>query len=306
MPRSPTARAPARKAGRRAAAGSAPRSAGGTVSMARGLQLLELLAGRETPASLSELSEALGVNKAIGLRLLGTMEESGYVFRHGESGLYELTYKLANLGLRKVAGSRLLDQSSAILRRLAERTGELVRLAVVEQDERITWVLAHVGEQRTLQIDPNYGLDIRPHIHAAGKAWVATLPPVEAWEIIRAHGIDRFTVHSKVERGAIEADLAAVRSRGYATSIEEQEIGVAAIAAPVMVDMLAGGRRCVGSVSLAAPTHRLAPAALEAHAPLVIEAAAALAAVWPLGDRARACAAAGRRGAAVVQGVGIS
>lgn len=269
---------------------SAHRSAGGVVSMARGLQLIELLASSESPVSLTELAGALAVNKAIALRLLDSLEEADFVFRHPDTGLYELTYKLSNLGLRKVAGSRLLDQSSVILRRLAERTGELVRLAVVEQDVRITWVLAHVGVQRTLRIDPNYGFEIRPHIHAAGKAWVATLPATQAWNVINAHGVERHTVHSKTDRKAIEADLARTRERGYATSMEEQELGVGAIAAPILVKALDGAARCVGSVSLAAPTYRLAPTQLEAHAPLVIEAAAQLAAVWPLQDRSSASA----------------
>jgi IclR family acetate operon transcriptional repressor len=256
-------------------------SAEGILSVERALAVIEQLADLPGGRSHSEIARRLGVNKSIAAKLLTSLERAGYVFRHQQTGQYCLTYKVSNLGLRQLARTNLLDQSSVVLRTLADATGELVRLAVVEQD-RVTWVAASVGQKRTLQIDPAYGLDIRLHIHAAGKAWVAMLPFEEAWPLIMARGIQAATPHTLTSAQAIRDDLAEARRRGFAMSYEEGELGVGAIAAPVMVRQIDGAGRCVGSVSLAAPTSRMSRADLEASAPLVINTAQRLAEIWPV------------------------
>jgi IclR family acetate operon transcriptional repressor len=48
------------------------------------------------------------------------------------------------------------------------------------------------------------------------------------------------------------------------------------------VRQIDGAGRCVGSVSLAAPTSRMSRADLEASAPLVINTAQRLAEIWPV------------------------
>jgi IclR family acetate operon transcriptional repressor len=272
----PRARAPLQE---REAAG------GGVVSLRRGLRILEILCERNDGLSLAELSRELAVNKAIAVRLADGMVEAGFLFKHEQTGLYELTYKLSNLGLRKLDSSRLLDQAGGVLRRLAERTGELARLAVVEHGRRITWVLAAVGEKRSLRIDPNYRLEVGLSSHATGKAWLATLPWDEAWALIRAEGIEPFTPHTITGQSEIEADIAACGRRGYAVSFEENELGVGAVAAPIVVRLVSGATECVGAISLAAPTNRMTRTELEALSPLVVAATRELAAIWPIDAR---------------------
>ena len=75
----------------------------------------------------------------------------GYVWRDDIAQRYHLTYRVSNLGLRQLQQSGLLGQCTSLLEDLAERTGELVRLAVVERGEKITWVYAVVGTRRTLR-----------------------------------------------------------------------------------------------------------------------------------------------------------
>jgi DNA-binding IclR family transcriptional regulator len=59
-----------------------------------------------------------------------------------------------------------------------------------------------------------------------------------------------------VDRAALEAELADVRMKGYATASEELEIGLVAVAAPVL-DSLG---TCAGAVSVSGPSYRLEPA----------------------------------------------
>jgi DNA-binding IclR family transcriptional regulator len=164
-------------------------------------------------------------------------------------------------------------------------TGELVRLAVVESGDRITWVYAVSGAKRTFHIDPNYSLEAYLHTTAIGKSWLATLPFELALKYMLREGIKPLTKYTKTSAKAIRAELELTRKRGYATSFEESELGVIAIAAPIIVTALTGERECVGAVSLAAPTNRMNARELVACSPQLLATVERLAQIWPLEPR---------------------
>jgi IclR family acetate operon transcriptional repressor len=255
------------------------------VSVERAFEIVAMLADVDEGASLADIARHLDVNKAIAVKLLTTLERLGIAWRDDAAQRYNLTYRISNLGLRQLQKTRLLDQSAAVLKGLAEETGELVRLAVVENGDRITWVYAASGARRSLQIDPNYSLDAYLHTTAIGKSWLATLPFERALKYMLRQGIKPLTKHSKVSSKAIRAELEATRKRGFATSFEETELGVIAIAAPIIVTALTGERECVGAVSLAAPTNRMNGRELMACSPQLLATVERLAQIWPLEPR---------------------
>jgi len=258
------------------------------LSVERAFEVIEMLADADDGITLADISRQLEVNKAIALKLLNTLEKLAVVWRDSRVQRYYLTYRISNLGLRHLQNSQLLDQCFAVLKSLAEETGELVRLAIVEPSgDRITWIQAVAGTKRSLQIDPNYSLEIGLHTHAAGKAWLSTMPFDAALKLMMQQGINQLTPYSKVSIAAIKEDLEEIARRGFATSHEENELGVSAIAAPIIAPSLAGGSECVATVSLAAPTNRMSRSDLEACGTLITETATRLAKIWPLEALAR-------------------
>jgi len=255
------------------------------VSVERAFEIVALLADAAEGASLADIARHLDVNKAIAVKLLATLERLDVAWRDDVAQRYNLTYRISNLGLRQLQKTRLLDQSAAVLKALAEDTGELVRLAVVEHGDRITWVYAVSGAKRSLQIDPNYTLDAFLHTTAIGKSWLATLPFQVALKHMLRQGMKPMTRHTRTSIKAIRADLELTRKRGYATSFEETELGVIAIAAPIIVTALTGERECVGAVSLAAPTNRMNARELIACSPQLLATVERLAQIWPLEPR---------------------
>ena len=254
------------------------------LAVGRAFAVLDMLADEETGLSLAEIARRMGVNKAIAVRQLGSLVALGYVWRDDIAQTYQLTYKISNLGLRQMQRGRLLDLASAQLRSLADDTGELARLAVVENGERITWVFAAVGRKRSLRIDPNYSLAISLSTHASGRAWLATLPDERALELMREQGIEKRTPYSRTDETDILAALEETRERGFAFSFQENELGVGAVGAAILARRLDGEAACVGSVTLAAPTNRLGPDELFALGPQVVEVAKRLGGSWPIDD----------------------
>lgn len=258
------------------------------LAVERALSLVEHLSAEPDGITLADLSRRLGVNKAIALRLLETLERTGYIWRDVAHQRYHLTYRVANLGLRQLQLSGLLGQCSSVLEDLAERTGELIRLSVVEGGERITWVYAVVGKRRSLRIDPAFNFEVSLHTHATGKAWLMVLPTERVKALLRLTGMDALTRHSQTDSDALFRELEMSRKRGFASTYEENEIGVGAVAAPIIAPQMSGRKECVGAVSVAAPTNRMTRADVEACGPLAEEAAARLALMWPLDERVAA------------------
>ena len=248
----------------------------------RAMCVLEHLADAQDGLSLSELARRLEINKALVVRILTTLEKLGYLFRERQTQRYRLTYRIANLALRQLGRSGLIEQCVPVLQDLAERTGEHARLAVIEDDHPV-WIHAVSGLQRQLRIDPAYGHEVVLHSHAAGKAWLMTL---EDADIDRVCGhrteFPAQTKYTITTSGALLSDLAEARRRGFAISYEESELGVGAVAAPILIEAMDRRRRCIGVISLAAPTSRMDRAALVRSGTLLVEAAARLAHAWPV------------------------
>ncbi len=263
------------------AGGSPDRQADTLTGVERAFFIIEQLAEAQDGLSFTQILQLLEVNKSIAFKLLNTLVATRYVYKDERTGNYCLTYRISNVGMKKMSRSGLLNQSQVILRELADLTGEFIRLAVVERD-MITWVMSILTKKSYLQIDPNYSTEISLHTHAAGKAWLATLEPARARALVLERGLRRLTPHSIVDIRKVMADLKQAAVRGYAISYEEHGLGVGAIGAPIIVRQFRDDAPvCVGVVTLAAPVAHMDRAALERCAPRVLAAAQSLAQVWP-------------------------
>jgi len=253
------------------------------ISVDRSFQIVEMLVDADDGLSLAEIAAKLDVNKAIAAKLLATLMKLFYVLRDDATQTYFATYRISNLGLRQLQTSRIVYQCSHVLKDLAERTGELVRLAVVEGGgTKLTWVYSVSGKKRSLQIDPNYTLEISFHTHAAGKAWLSTMPFEEAFRICQIQGLHKLTPYSRVTAADLKQDLAIGAKQGFIVSYEENELGVGAVAAPIQIKTLTKQIECVGVVSISAPSNRMSAKDLADCGPLLRSTVEHLASFWPL------------------------
>lgn len=253
------------------------------VAVDRAFLIVERLADAPHGMSLADLTKELGVNKGMVSRLVSTLTRLEIIWRDDRRQLFFLTYRVSNLGLRHLQTSRLLDQCAGVIRALAERSGELVRLAMAEPGfERLTWVYSASGTKRTLQIDPNYSLEISLYSHAIGKAWLSTMPFPDALRLMQQQGMAARTPHSKTSIEEIKEDLELGSRRGYSCSFEENEIGINAIAAPIFAPALTDERRCVGAVSVAAPDNRMPRSSIETYSGMLLQATGQLGRIWPM------------------------
>ena len=104
--------------------------------------------------------------------------------------------------------------------------------------------------------------------------------------LLKRDGMAALTPHTNVDVKSLRKELDAASRRGFALTYEENEIGVGAVAAPIMAPRLSGDTECVGVVSVAAPTNRMTARDDRGLRPARHGRASRLAHMWPLDERA--------------------
>src|SRR5258708_1750834 len=153
----------------------------------RTLGILEYLAAKPDGAPMASIADAIGIPRSATHRLLAELARCGYVRQVRAQGDYVLTTKLVSLGLSYWSGTGIVDIAQPLLEQLAEPSGELVRLSVIDGD-RLTWVAKAQGARRGLRYDPDMGMDARLSCTATGHAWLLTMRDDEALQRVARQG----------------------------------------------------------------------------------------------------------------------
>ena len=227
----------------------------------RSFNLLESLATHPEGQSISALSSSLALPLSAAHRLLAELARCGYVRQVREQGEYVLTIKLVSLGLGFLSASGVVDVAQPALDRLADESGELVRLAVVDGDD-LTFVAKAQGARRGLKYDPDMGLSVRLSCSAAGHAWLSTLSDEAALALVTKQGFgapEDYGPKAPTTVKALLAYLRTARKRGFATIAEVFAPSMSAMAAPVRSRQ----GETIGVVTIAGPLVRLSEARME-------------------------------------------
>lgn len=246
-----------------------------TGTLERSLSILEYLAGYPEGMSLANIAQDLGLPRSACHRLVTELVRCGYVRQLRDHGDYALTTKLAALGLSFLSGSGIVDLAQPLIDRVADLSGELVRLAIVDGD-RLTFVAKAQGAKSGLRYDPDMGIDVRLSCSAGGHAWLMTLPEDRALQIVSRQGFGdprHYGPRAPTTVKALTKILQEDRRRGFATIVEQYAPHMTAMAAPVQ----RRGEPAIGVITVAGPLVRFTPQRMESLGPQLVEAARELA-----------------------------
>lgn len=238
-------------------------------SVDRAVTVLELLAQHGT-LGVTALAKALGVHKSTASRLVGALEQRSLVEQVEERGQYRLGVGILRLAGATNARLDLVEQARPICRELAAATRDTVNVTVL--DEGRAYYIDQVAGSPSNSSYNWVGQHIPLHATSNGKILVSEMPEPE---LTRALGeLRAYTATTITDRGVLDVQLAAAREEGYAVAVDELDLGLTAVAAPVRN---AHGE-IVASVSVSGPTFRMNADEISRLAPRVIDAGRAVSA----------------------------
>lgn len=235
-------------------------------SLDRAMEVLERLS-EMSGATLSELAGDLGQSPASVYRVLFTLEARGIVDFEPGAQTWHIGAGAFLIGSRFLRRTSLVERARPVLRSLMQATGETANLGIA-QDGLVLFV-SQVETQATIRAFFAPGTMSQMHASGIGKALLAQMGAGQVAAIVERHGLERFTEHTLTEPDALLADLSETRARGYSIDMEEKNIGMRCIAAPIF-DVHG---EAVAGISVSGPASRIPDAAITALGAEVINAA---------------------------------
>lgn len=264
-------------------AGDAGTSAGGrkgragdrTDMVGKALGLLVLLGDEPRGASAAEISRRAELPFSTTYRLLGSLARDGFVDYEPDGRRYHLGLRIFQLGQRVSNHHGFAGTAMPVLRRVTEQTGEATILSVRDGLHHLT--VNKVDGPQIFRVTSDPGHLGSLSTTAVGKALVAFAEDSERERLLAELPLEALTGKSITDRQAFREEVEKVRRQGYAVMDEENEAGMRAVAVP----LLNAQGHAFASLATAVPVFRLSLEELEAHVPLLKEAAAELAARLP-------------------------
>ncbi|MEJ2869306.1 IclR family transcriptional regulator [Actinomycetospora sp. OC33-EN08] len=217
-------------------------------SVTNAARLLKAFLSREESLGPSELARRLGLGKSAVHRLLATLAAEGLVTRD-PNGSYRLGMVMFELGEAVRAHLDLHGAAGPVLVELRAQTGESSQVGVLDGDEVV--YVDRLESTHSLRLFHETGRRVPLHCTSSGKVLLAAMPESRR-EAIVAAGFRALTPHTLVAPDDVRAELDRVRRRGWAEAVDEREIGVASLAAPVH----GPGGEVVAAISVGAPATR--------------------------------------------------
>lgn len=247
-------------------------------TIGKALTLLDMIAGMQHEAGLSELSRLGGLDKATTRRFLVQLERFGFLEQDEETRKYRIGAAPLRLAQIREARLPLLQHGIPMLRRLAASCGETVHMSEFTAGRLST---IHAEESfRAHRVTVKVGTLLPLHASGSGLAYLAFSPPLLIEDYL-SRPLERFTAHTIVETDALRTLLAETRRLGYSVNRQGLEGGMISVAAPI----LAPHKPPVGAVAIAAPLVRVDDRSIEALGGAVADTAAELSgALYPSSD----------------------
>jgi IclR family KDG regulon transcriptional repressor len=217
----------------------------------KSLAILEILSQENSPLSIAELSERLGIYPSTIHRILDTLRYWGYVEQDLDTQRYQLGLKVLELGMTKHQGMELVKEAAPYLKELQNQSNETVYLGILDEGEVL--YLSKEESSQSIRMVSKVGSRVPAHCTALGKVLLAYLEEEERKKILKEKGFSHFTDNTITNEEEIKKELRKVKEQGFAQDREEYEKNVCCIAAPIRNHQ----DRVIAAISISGPAFRL-------------------------------------------------
>lgn len=236
-------------------------------SVKKTLRVLDSFSLKQPELGVTEISHMLSSNKASIYRILMTLMSEGFVEKNHLNNKYRLGLKIVELARRSLHRYDLRKQATPFMERLAQETGEISHLSILDKNEIVH--LEKIGEGQILTVATKIGERTPAHSSSMGKVLLAGISLDELDELIKIAPLTRLTPNTITKISKLKRELEKVRSQGFAIDNEETYEGIKGVGAPIKDDK----EKVIAAICITAPTQRMGKERIKEITGLVIETA---------------------------------
>lgn len=198
-------------------------------ALAKGLAILECFDAAHPEMTLSEVARRVGLSPAAARRSLITLADLGYVGQRDKR--FHLKPRIMALGSAFYFAARVDEVLQPDLRDLVGRFGDASSVGTLDGCDVI--YVAHVSVQRARRAAAVVGARYPAHATSMGCVLLAALPDDDLDRRLEQATFAPLTSRTCTDPAALRERLMQVRAQGYATTVDQLDYGITALAVPI-------------------------------------------------------------------------
>jgi IclR family transcriptional regulator, KDG regulon repressor len=230
-------------------------------ALQRGLHLLQMFGEAPNGFTAKQVAERSRLPVSTVHRFLANLESSGFLNCSGN--VYHLGTACFAIGQAALAQLDIRRVSLPYLHELNRQTRETVHLTVRYGCSAV--YVEKLDSTEQLRIFSRIGASVPLYCTAVGKVMLAYMPHEQQKRLLHQLELKRFTPNTIGSLQELEAELLRTHKNGYACDLEEHELHIRCVAAPIWD--YAGAVNA--SLSITAPIVRMPVSRLRQLAPLI-------------------------------------
>lgn len=217
----------------------------------KSLDVLESFYKKDSPLTITELSEILKTYSSTIHRILETLKYRGYIEQDPVLKKYYLGLKIVELGKHKTNKLDLAKISYRFLKEIVDQFDENAYLSVYS-DEKVFY-LEKVESTHRVTMSTHIGTTAPLHCTALGKILLTSFSKEEINKILSINKLKRFTEKTITNKKLLRFEINKVREQGFAFDFGEHETDVFCIATGILNYQ----GKIIGAISVSLPYYRL-------------------------------------------------
>lgn len=218
-------------------------------SIMRSIDILNLYKNNKTHYGITEISKKLNLHKTTVFRIVKTLEKKGWLIQDEFTNQYKLGFEILNVASSVTRDYNNRDIIIEEMNKLAQEFNENVVLHTY--DDYTARCIEKIETENVIRISSEIGKKAPLYVGASSKIILA----YQKSEIINHvidQGLIKYTENTITDEKILLEDLAQIRRQGYSISFGEIDIGVTAVAVPIICD-----EELLYGLSIIAPTSRI-------------------------------------------------
>ncbi|HEX3820665.1 MAG TPA: IclR family transcriptional regulator [Candidatus Sulfotelmatobacter sp.] len=231
-------------------------------ALQRGLRILHLFSESQRGLTAKQVAGLSKLPVSTVHRFLANLVAAGFLNRDSE-GTHCLGIACFSIGQAAAGQLDIRRLSLPYLRELNQQTRETIHLTVRHGLSAV--YVEKLDSPEPLRIYSRIGASVPLYCTAVGKVLLAYMPPDEQERVLPQLDLKRLTTNSVGNLQQLRTELYRVRKNGYASDLEEHELHIRCVAAPIWDHT----GNVQSSLSITAPAFRMPVTRLRQLAPLI-------------------------------------
>lgn len=199
-------------------------------SLQKGVDALLYLASKKN-AGVTEIADAIGVNKSTAFRIMETFLKTNMVDKNSETAKYKLGPAILKLSQQYYNGLSVVAIAKPYMTRLSDIINESVHLCICSNNRAV--VVEQIIADGRLIANAHIGAIEPLHCSSVGKCLLAFADSVRLERMLGEITYDKFTENTITDENVLKTELEKVREEGFAEDNNELSMDIRCVATPI-------------------------------------------------------------------------